>query len=116
MQDKMMAAERKAEEDSIEKILAFQKHQKHKYREIEKLREADREVKYEMEQDALIKRLEILQDELMEIEIKLQSALKDAIAEFNKKEQKAKEGFEIVTQKFSEAVEEELKANFYNKI
>ena len=39
MQEKMMAAQRKAEEDSIEKIAAFQKHQKHKYREIEKLRD-----------------------------------------------------------------------------
>jgi len=76
MQEKISEAERKAEADSIEKIAELQKFQKHKYREIEKSRDLDREVKYQDEEEALIKRLCILQADLMEIEIKLQEALK----------------------------------------
>lgn len=48
MQECMQQAERKAEQQSIEKIQAYEKYQKHRYREIEKQRaKSDKEVSYQ---------------------------------------------------------------------
>ena len=79
-------AERKAERESIQKIEAYKKHEKHIYRRIEKEREnaAKRDVAtnhddLETELDQLIKEL---YSQLLEIEINLQEALKLALKSF----------------------------------
>ena len=78
MQERMIAAERKAEEDSIEKIDTYQKYEKQKYREIERerLKNDKNLLDYRPFEDDLLKKVETLQGDLLEIEIKLQHALK----------------------------------------
>jgi hypothetical protein len=78
MQERMIAAERKAEEDSIEKIDTYQKYEKQKYREIERerLKNDKNLLDYRPFEDDLLKKVDTLQGDLLEIEIKLQHALK----------------------------------------
>jgi hypothetical protein len=75
--EKLSNAERNAEEESIEKINQYQKFQKQMYREIERQRSKEDQLfdgtKYEKE---LLTRVVELKNELLEIEIKLQSALR----------------------------------------
>ena len=75
--EKLSNAERNAEEESIEKINQYQKFQKQMYREIERQRSKEDQLfdgtKYETE---LLTRVVELKNELLEIEIKLQSALR----------------------------------------
>lgn len=75
----MIAAERKAEQDSVDKIDIYQKYEKQKYREIERLRNnmSDKNLPdYRPSEDDLLKKVDTLQGDLLEIEIKLQHALK----------------------------------------
>ena len=68
----MSNAETKAENQSIDLIVAFEKHLKHKYKEIEKKRKMDgHDVNYTANEKDLIDRVKDLKRALMEIEIKL---------------------------------------------
>ena len=77
-------AERKAEKESIVKIEAYKKHEKHVYRRIEQERAADsdKQLNHEHHERELKKRIDELQSELLEIEMKLQDALQKARKEF----------------------------------
>jgi hypothetical protein len=80
MQERMIAAERKAEEDSVEKIDIYQKYEKQQFREIERVLRKNMSDKslpdYRPYEDDLMKKVDSLQGDLLEIEIKLQHALK----------------------------------------
>jgi len=80
MQERMIAAERKAEEESIEKIDIYQKYEKQQFREIERVLRKNMSDKslpdYRPYEDDLMKKVDTLQGDLLEIEIKLQHALK----------------------------------------
>lgn len=67
----MSNAETKAENQSIDLIVAFEKHLKHKYKEIEKKRKDGQDVNYNANEKDLIDRVKDLKRALMEIEIKL---------------------------------------------
>lgn len=75
-------AELKAERDSITKIEAYKKIEKHKYRAIEKTRYEDHEPNYEDDEQDLEQLQKVLYGELLEIEINLQSALTEARNKF----------------------------------
>lgn len=79
-------AERKAEVESIAKIEAYKKHEKHIFRRIEKERLAAEKSDVVLNHDDLEIELEDLikelYKELLEIEIKLQEALKLALKNF----------------------------------
>lgn len=70
-------AERKAERDSIQKIEAYKKIEKHVYRRIEREREMDQErtIDHSHFETELDNKIVELQSELLEIEMKLQDAL-----------------------------------------
>lgn len=85
--EKLANAERKAEEDSINTINEYQKFQKHKYRDLERMRsKEDMLIDLEPHEKELLHKLGELKYVLLEIEIKLQSALKVAVDEFSKYE------------------------------
>lgn len=67
----MSTAETKAENQSIDLIVAFEKHLKYKYKEIEKKRKAQQDVNYSSFEKELIDKVKDLKHALMEIEIKL---------------------------------------------
>lgn len=77
-------AERKAERDSIAKIEAYKKVEKWAYRKIEQEREADpeRTTDHSHWETKLDQDIQNLQSELLEIEMKLQDALKAATRQF----------------------------------
>lgn len=78
-------AERKAERDSIALIEAYKKIEKHVYRRIERERDGDpdRTIDHRPLKDELDKKISELQSELLEIEMKLQDALKISFKAFN---------------------------------
>lgn len=82
----MTEAERKAEHESILKIEAYKKHEKHIYRRIDKERETAAKRDTTTNHDDLEAELEELINELysqlLEIEINLQEALKLAVKSF----------------------------------
>lgn len=77
MQEKMAEAERNAELASIDKITEYQKYQKQKYAEIERFRKKDSNavMDFTPHETDLVSKVEKLQGDLMEIEIKLQHGL-----------------------------------------
>lgn len=69
----MKDAERKAEKESISKIEAYKKFEKHVYRRIEKDRVSDekKNIKYDYLESELDKAIRDLNVDLLDIEIKL---------------------------------------------
>ena len=78
-------SERQAERESIAKIDEYRKAQKHMYRDIESLRQMENDnayPDYDSKEAELKKMLATLESELMEIEVKLQQALKTSREKF----------------------------------
>ena len=79
---KMVQAERNAERESINKIEAYKKEEKHVWREIMKKRtqmqETGRSVNYDVYEDQLKQRIVTLKGDLMDIEVALQQSLEQA--------------------------------------
>merc|ERR1712048_1219653 len=83
--EKLQAAERTAERESIAKIDEYRKKEKHIYRAIENQRRMDNDgplPNYDEKEKELLEMLEILNGELLDIEIKLQNALKVSTGQF----------------------------------
>lgn len=75
--EKMVNAERTAEQQSISKIDEFQKYVKQMYRKIERSRDKEEILidQYPKDEKDLLVRIVVLKEVLLEVEIKLQSAL-----------------------------------------
>lgn len=115
--EKLATAERKAEEVSIEKINQYQKLQKQKYREIERLRmREDQSFDGAPHEKELLIKLAELKNELLEVEIKLQSALRQAIDEFKQFESTKNREMTELTSKFSEETTTCFQDQFNNKL
>jgi dUTPase len=102
--EKLSNAERNAEEESITKISEYQKFQKQRYREIERIRKQNEDKIFDGEphEKELLMKLGELKYVLLEIEIKLQNALKVAVEEFSKYENKKSTEMIDLTNKFIE--------------
>lgn len=79
---KMREAELQSERDSIVLIDAYKTVEKHKYRDIAKLRADHMEVDYETEKEFLVENLKNLKKELLGIEVKLTDGLNNAFKDF----------------------------------
>jgi hypothetical protein len=79
---KMTAAERQAEHDSIAKINVYQKTKKQIYKKIERELANTVQVKFDVYEGQLIEMIGVLRSDLLDIEIKLQDALSKARKEF----------------------------------
>ena len=114
----MAAAERKAEEDSIAKITLYQKYEKQKYREIERNRERDSNavIDFSPYETDLMGKVDELQADLMEIEIKLQHGLAftsdHAHDKFKIKEASSLNEFNNQCETFQGMVDNAFKDNF----
>ena len=79
---KMRDAELQSERDSIVKIDGYTKVEKHKNRDIMKLRSDHMEVDYEVEKEFLSTHVKGLKNDLLDIEVKLTDALSVAFKDF----------------------------------
>lgn len=79
---KMRTAELQSENDSRIKIDVYKKVEKHKYRDIQKLRGDHAEVDYQVEKDFLSLHVKGLKNDLLDIEVKLTDALNNAFKDF----------------------------------
>lgn len=115
--EKLANAEHQAEEISIEKINQYQKMLKQKYREIERQRSKEDQLfdGTPHEKELLIKLVD-LKNELLEVEIKLQSALRQAIDEFKQFESTKNREMTDLTSKFSEEATLCFQDQFNNKL
>jgi len=103
----MRAAEIQAEHDSIKKIDSYKKHEKHKYREIEKLRQENTEIEFEAFEEELEDKVEDLRCDLLDIEIKLADALRTAFTQFDSRLKNTVSNMKEKTGEFAEATLEE---------
>ena len=78
----MRAAELQSEEDSRNKIDVYKKVEKHKFRDIQKLRGDHAEVDYQNEKEFLGLKVKQLKNDLLDIEVKLTDALNNAFKDF----------------------------------
>ena len=79
---KMRAAELQSETDSIEKIAHYITVEKHKFRDIQKLRADHMEVDYETEKEFLAEHCRVLKRDLLDVEVKLIDALNFSFKDF----------------------------------
>lgn len=105
-------AERKAERESIAKIEAYKKQEKQVYRRIEKERAAadkkDVELNHDHFEASLESHIKQLQSELLEIEINLQEALKEATKKFSSKVTTIIEEMKLLTSEYIQNVSTEV--------
>lgn len=84
--EKMTLAERNAEKESISKIEAYKKEEKHMFREINKLRaemrDTGKQVDYSFYETKLQECIVVLKGDLLDIEMALQQALEQARSQF----------------------------------
>lgn len=83
--DKLNQAQRASEKESIGKIEEYKKTQKHIFRAIEKDKLNEVVPQYDQHQGQLDKHIETLRETLMDIEIKVQHALQEAVKSFTTK-------------------------------
>ena len=117
--EKMVNAERTAEQQSIAKIDEFQKYVKQMYRKIERARDKGETPidQYPKDEKDLMSKIVILKELLLETEIKLQSALQVAKLEFFGDEgKKVLEMIDYTSKFIGEQIVPEIKNNFLEKI
>ena len=120
---KMREAERNAEVESIRKIEAYKKSEKHIFREINKKRlemqDSGRPVEYDVYEGKLLQLIETLKGDLLDIELALQQAIETARGAFvttinnintemGAKQQEAFSSISNEFQTFSQKLKEEL--------
>ena len=86
-QEKMSNAERKAERESIAEIEKYRKVEKHTHRKIDQLRaqQGNERIDFDPYENELLTKVEEMQSNLMDIEVKVQQALAEARNQFVRK-------------------------------
>jgi hypothetical protein len=114
----LQTAERDAEGQSIAKIDEYRKKEKHIYRAIETKRRLDNDgplPNYDSDEKELLDSIEALNGELMDIEIKLQNALKISTGQFTTQVGAIITDMKSFSEELFKCVAEEVGA-FYEKL
>lgn len=74
-EEELRKTEREAEKDSISLIEAFKSRRKHKIAQLEKERNSHQQPDYDKYEEELLKDIDQLEDQLLDVEMKLQDCL-----------------------------------------